>query len=116
MDNGAKHKPLLSQVADYYSAKLAEYGQKPQGVDWNGEEGQQLRFAQLTKIILSDGPFSINDLGCGYGALYDYLSARHASFNYVGCDISEQMIAAGIERHRGCGNIRYLVLGRRQDA
>ena len=65
---------LLDEVATYYAEKLAEHGDTPRGVDWNGEESQKVRFAQLCKIIESKTPnFSLNDLGCGYGALLDYL-------------------------------------------
>ncbi|TXR95004.1 class I SAM-dependent methyltransferase, partial [Mycobacterium tuberculosis] len=28
------------------------------------------------RIVNAADPFSINDLGCGYGALLDYLDAR----------------------------------------
>jgi hypothetical protein len=42
---------LLSEVASYYSGKLAEHGETPRGVDWNGEEGQVLRFEQLCRIL-----------------------------------------------------------------
>ncbi len=28
---------LLEDVARYYSAKLAEHGETPRGVDWNGK-------------------------------------------------------------------------------
>jgi len=58
---------ISSDVANYYSAKLAEHGETPCGVDWNGEESQLLRFEQLIKIIQSSKQFSVNDLGCGYG-------------------------------------------------
>ena len=40
-----KSNKILSQVSDYYSAKLAEHGNTPAGVDWNGTEGQHLRFS-----------------------------------------------------------------------
>jgi hypothetical protein len=35
---------LLAEVANYYSAKLEAFGQTPQGVDWNGESSQLVRF------------------------------------------------------------------------
>lgn len=89
---------LLRQVADYYAAKLAEHGETPRGVDWNGADSQQLRFGQLCKLIDGDGSFSINDLGCGYGALYDYLAALHSSFSYAGIDVSAEMIDAAAQR------------------
>src|SRR5947207_13544351 len=93
-DDTAKDAPLLSRVADYDSAKLAQHGQNPQGVDWNSAESQQLRFAQLIRIVANEDLYSINDLGCGYGAFYDYLRAQSYRFRYLGCDVSSQMIEA----------------------
>jgi SAM-dependent methyltransferase len=89
---------LLAQVADYYTNKLARYGETPQGVDWNGEESQTLRFEQLCKIIGTSNHFSVNDLGCGYGAFYSFLTNRYGSFSYSGFDISESMIRAAKQR------------------
>jgi SAM-dependent methyltransferase len=90
---------FLTEVADYYSAKLAEHGETPRGVDWNSNESQMLRFEQLTKILHPLGKFSVNDLGCGYGALWDYLHSRYQDFVYIGCDVSADMIRAAIDRH-----------------
>lgn len=98
---GATVPDLLDEVARYYSAKLAEHGETARGVDWNGEESQFLRFIQLARIIDKTEDFTINDLGCGYGALYDFLKARFSSFNYLGCDISQQMIEAATNRLAG---------------
>lgn len=85
---------LLADVAQYYTGKLSEHGATPRGVDWNGAESQQLRFEQLCKIIEGDLPFSLNDLGCGYGALHQVLAARYQRFSYTGIDVSEAMIDA----------------------
>ena len=93
---------ILAEVAAYYSAKLAEHGATPRGVDWNGEESQMLRFEQLTKVIQQPSDFSLNDLGCGYGALYDYLRTTYHDFAYTGCDVSSDMILAA--RNRGPSN------------
>ncbi|NYH98056.1 class I SAM-dependent methyltransferase [Cupriavidus plantarum] len=90
-----KRSDLLGDVAGYYAAKLAEHGETAKGVDWNGEESQVLRFFQLSKIILeTDETFSVNDLGCGYGALRKYLSGRYPSFTYTGIDVAPEMIHA----------------------
>ncbi len=98
---------LLSDVASYYSERLAQYGQTPQGVDWNGEAGQTLRFQQLCKIFNRPGHFSINDLGCGYGALHDYLSPAYPSFAYTGVDISAEMIRTARERYQASASARF---------
>lgn len=99
---------ILSEVAAYYSAKLAEHGQSPRGVDWNGEGGQTLRFRELCRILDGAQAFSVTDLGCGYGALHDYLAANRRDFSYLGVDISESMIAAGRERLKGHDNARFI--------
>jgi len=90
---------ILSEVSDYYIDKLIRYGETPKGVDWNGEESQLLRFIQLTKIIETTEPFSLNDLGCGYGALFKYLKNNHQNFEYYGCDIASAMIDAATARY-----------------
>ena len=88
----ANKDTLLSNVAAYYAEKLSQYGVSPKGVDWNTEEGQVLRFKQLCKIIDHPDMFSINDLGCGYGSLFDYLVAHYTDFQYTGLDVCESMI------------------------
>jgi SAM-dependent methyltransferase len=89
---------FLVDVAAYYADKLERFGQSPQGVDWNSEAGQFLRFEQLAKLILEDGFFSINDVGCGYAALYDFLESKFDDFSYCGIDVSKEMLTAARER------------------
>lgn len=104
-----KSNKLLADVADYYSAKLAEHGESPRGVDWNGEESQKLRFRQLTKVIQQPEGFSLHDLGCGYGALFDYLKPLYQSFTYLGYDVSGDMIRAAQARHTSSPNAHFMV-------
>ncbi|WP_347903241.1 class I SAM-dependent methyltransferase [Pseudomonas purpurea] len=100
---------LLSEVAEYYSSKLAQHGETPQGVDWNGKDGQYLRFAQLDTIISSQTPFSVNDIGCGYGAFYDFLQERHSTFSYDGIDVSEDMVTAARLRYNDVAHVQFHV-------
>jgi SAM-dependent methyltransferase len=100
---------LLDEVATYYSEKLAEHGDTPRGVDWNGEDSQLVRFAQLCKIIDPKAPiFSLNDLGCGYGALLDYLRDKHAKCKYLGVDVSQAMINVAEQRHATKDHARFI--------
>lgn len=99
---------LLSEVATYYTEKLAQHGQNPRGVDWNGEASQVLRFKQLCKIVDHSNQFSINDLGCGYGALYDFLFLEYENFIYAGIDVSEGMIRAAGQRHQEKSLARFI--------
>lgn len=100
---------LLTEVADYYAEKLALHGETPRGVDWNGEDSQGLRFEQLCKIIDGRRQFSLNDLGCGYGALHDFLAGRFSGFSYSGIDVSESMIRSAEQRHRGMPLARFVL-------
>jgi SAM-dependent methyltransferase len=97
MENKTIH--IFTEIANYYSMKLAEHGESARGVDWNGEESQTLRFEQLCKLIKYSSEFTVNDFGCGYGALYEYLSKHFKNFSYYGTDISENMIQAARQRY-----------------
>lgn len=102
---------LLSDVERYYSKKHAEHGDTPRGVDWNGEESQTLRFEQLCKILPASGDFSLSDLGCGYGALLDYLQKEHHVYRYMGVDISPDMIRSARQRHVATPGARFITAG-----
>lgn len=58
-----------------------------------------LRFSRLLVVVGGDQDVSLNDYGCGYGALFDYLGPARDRLSYVGFDISEPMIAAARARH-----------------
>jgi SAM-dependent methyltransferase len=84
---------VLDAVRRYYSEKIVAHGPTAQGVDWNDQASQELRFDQLLKLCDVTALFSINDYGCGYGALARYLGERGHAFRYTGFDISDEMLA-----------------------
>jgi SAM-dependent methyltransferase len=88
-------------VAAYYNARLTAHGPSAQGVDWNSVESQQLRFAQLLRILEPGGLFTLNDFGCGYGALADFLAATGRQCQYTGYDLSSAMVEAARRRDPG---------------
>jgi SAM-dependent methyltransferase len=100
---------LLSEVASYYTTKLKQYGETAQGVDWKNEGSQLLRFDQLSKIVNDSGHFSINDLGCGYGSLCNFLANRFESFSYLGIDVSENMIQAAERKFHNLTQVRFVL-------
>jgi len=104
-----KNEPdILTEIASYYGTKLAQFGESPQGVDWNSEESQILRFEQLCKIIEDPGDFSLNDIGCGYGALFDFLCQKYAAFYYLGVDVSDTMIRTAKNRYQHDSEARFM--------
>lgn len=103
---------LLKEVADYYGGKLLQHGETAKGVDWNGESSQHARFEELCRLINGAATFSVNDLGCGYGAMKDFLRQRYGDmFNYCGIDVSAEMIAAAQRRHDGDARARFVCMG-----
>lgn len=105
----------LKQVGEYYSGKIVQFGETPRGVDWNGPESQELRFAQLAKLFREQSGFSVSDLGCGYGAFYDFLRESGFSAEYIGVDISLDMVTAAGRRFQGVTECRFFV-GDRPDS
>lgn len=97
---------LLAKVARYYSTKLSEFGASPRGVDWNGEDGQILRFEQLVKLLPGDEKCTVCDVGCGYGAFLPFLEQRRPLAEYLGIDVSPEMVASASALH---GSGRFLV-------
>ena len=88
---------FLPKVSAYYSEKLQQFGACAKGADWKNEESQDLRFRQLAKIIDIETAFSVNDLGCGYGAFLSFLTKEFSTFDYHGVDISEPMIEQAVK-------------------
>jgi SAM-dependent methyltransferase len=85
----------MSPVARYYADKLSAHGNSARGVDWNSEESQQLRFAQLLRVRDDgDEKYTVLDYGCGYGALAERLIAAERPFGYVGFDVCTPMVTA----------------------
>ena len=83
---------LLAKVESYYSSRFAEHGPSARGVDWNGADSQELRFTKLLEIAQSTSRFSLNDYGCGYGALVEFLTRSGIEARYTGFDLSPAMI------------------------
>lgn len=99
---------IRRQVERYYTDKVVTHGPTARGVDWNSVESQRMRFAQLLKIVDPTNSFSINDYGCGYGALLEYLEENKLPFQYCGFDISTEMISAARKLHPSADRIAFV--------
>jgi len=100
---------IYSGIAAYYSAKIARFGTTPAGVDWTCQATQEMRFVQLLKLCDFSSPFSLNDVGCGYGALIAYLDRRHGdrAVDYLGIDVSAAMVRRARRLWRDRGNAAF---------
>ncbi|HTB40956.1 MAG TPA: class I SAM-dependent methyltransferase [Reyranella sp.] len=104
-------RSVHARIEAYYADKISRHGASPRGVDWTCTATQQLRFVQLLKLCDFSQPFSLNDVGCGYGALVGFLAWRHpeAEVDYLGVDLSPAMISRARRRHRGTPGRRFVV-------
>ncbi len=87
---------MLKPLARTFDKRIAEWGATARGVYWRNEQGQRLRFEVLARVLAHDpGPFAVNDLGCGYGAFFDYLAPQFEDrlARFIGYDIAPLMVA-----------------------
>ena len=90
---------ILDQVGKLYSESLKEHGIDSKAVGWTTGDGQKLRFDKLVEVINNKNEsFSVNDLGCGYGAMFQYFEKNNFNISdYNGYDISEEMLISAKE-------------------
>lgn len=85
---------ILNSVEKFYTDKLIKFGVNSKGVGWNTKDCHQLRFEKLMQFIpKGNKKITINDLGCGYGAFFSFLSNYGFTIEkFCGYDISQSMI------------------------
>jgi SAM-dependent methyltransferase len=94
---------LLAPVAESFGRAIRHFGPINRGVGWKSPDGHQLRFDVLAGVFgpeAENGGLIVNDLGCGYGAFFDFLKDRPAlrGGRYYGYDISEDMLITARDR------------------
>lgn len=100
---------ILESTARYYGEKISQHGATAKGVDWNSTDSQWARFEQLLKVSKSEEALSINDYGCGYGALIEYLVSQGRTItSYCGFDISGPMLGRAQNLHPNLPQCRFV--------
>lgn len=100
---------VIQLIANYYTQKINEFGRTPRGVDWKDQSQQDFRYKILLELIDSYGGFSIADIGCGYGRLAELLDAQRADCEFIGVDLSEDMIRSASAKFTPSQSRRFLV-------
>jgi SAM-dependent methyltransferase len=86
----------LTKIEQLYTENLEKFGLDSKSVGWSTPESQKLRFHKLLSMVDTSQPFTINELGCGYGELFNYAQEyRYPMTQYRGYDISQKMLDAG---------------------
>lgn len=82
----------------HYLKTFLQSGATPRGVDWEEPGKAALRHEAMLQLIpaaeLSGHvPVSLLDVGCGYGAFYEFLHERRISnIRYTGIDLVDHMV------------------------
>lgn len=101
---------VLNKVEELYTNSLKEHGINSKAVGWPTKESQIIRFNKLIEVIEDKASVvSINDLGCGYGAMYEYFTNNHFNLcQYNGYDISEAMLSKANELIGKNSNVKLI--------
>jgi SAM-dependent methyltransferase len=98
----------LEKVEKLYSENIKRHGIQSKAVGWNSTETQNLRFLKLLDVVNHQfKSFSINELGVGYGELYNFLEKNNYEFSkFNGYDISQPMLDSCIEYLKKPNNLK----------
>jgi SAM-dependent methyltransferase len=99
MARGPDIADALAAVRRLYSGNLTEHGIDSRAVGWPDAASQLLRFRKLAHVIATrppEDPVTVNDWGCGYGAMFRFLDDLEGVdlARYHGYDISREMLDA----------------------
>ena len=91
-------KFLNQRIYKIYSKRFLKYHNTPKGVFWNSKLSQDLRLNIILDKILDNtkvDPFTIADIGCGYGRLFEIIRERNleSRIRYSGFDINKNFIS-----------------------
>ena len=92
------YKLLNKQISNIYNKRFDNFNNTPKGVFWNSKLSQDLRLNIILDKILQNAKsdeFSIADIGCGYGRLYEIIRERKldGKVQYHGFDINQKIIS-----------------------
>lgn len=94
-----KNGSVLHDIEALYTDNVRRLGLDSKSVGWRDEASHRLRFDKLVAGLIpqdTDEPFTVNDVGSGYGAMFRYLDDRYGKrlARFHGYEISDAMIAA----------------------
>lgn len=92
------NEQITETLRTHYNKTFEAHGACARGVDWRDKETAELRYRKMAQVIAlapdvpTERPPSVLDVGCGYGAQYEYLVRAGISVDYNGIDIVPGMI------------------------
>jgi hypothetical protein len=97
-----------SAIFGHYRDWLKTFGAVPQGVGWNSPAAQDIRLTQVARVWEHADNFTVNDIGCGYGALIGHLDRSNKRYAYNGCDLEPMMLAEALKNYGDHPQCRFI--------
>ena len=69
----AENTDHIRETIRFFTEKLAKHGTTAKGIDFNSIAAMHTRYEQVLRAIKVRHGFSLNDFGCGFGAIIDYM-------------------------------------------
>ena len=90
-------RSIDSKIAEIYNHRFLKLGPSPEASMWFSKKRQFKRFDIIfneIRLLNKNNKRSIIDIGCGYGAFFEFLLERGADdiWNYYGYDVSNEVI------------------------
>ena len=90
-------RSIDSKIAEIYNQRFLKLGPSPEASMWFSKKRQFKRFDIIfneIKLLNKNNKRSIIDIGCGYGAFFEFLLERGADdiWSYYGYDVSNEVI------------------------
>ena len=107
------YKLFNKQISNIYDKRFDTFNNTPKGVFWNSKLSQDLRLNIILDKILQNAKsdeFSIADIGCGYGRLYEIIRERKldGQVQYHGFDINQKLISF-CKNNKDFENIKFSI-------
>jgi len=93
-----KIEKRFEEISAFFDKRVRAHGYSPLGCDYGSWETQKDRFNVMAAAAPLEGK-SILDVGCGFGDFYEYLGTSLKNFDYLGIDLSKEMLETARERH-----------------
>ena len=86
-------KKSLIELKRIYENDLKNFGPNNKGVGWKNKKDATLRYDIMSNLILKEKKkHSVIDLGCGLSDFYKHIKSKKFKTNYIGIDLSKNMI------------------------
>lgn len=96
----------LKMVQNFYDRRYQENGNCVKSVGWGTRGSQELRFDVLFRGV-NVTEANILDVGCGLGDLASYLDKKADSYNYIGVDVSNELLKGARQKFSSRPNIEF---------